>query len=306
ADVAATLFDPQQKVFNLNKMNSRPESVLSHDSGPRLAGIHTSYLFLGMWRSTFSWHVEDMVILSLLSPCLTSPRTCTASATCTAGPRRPGTWCRPARPTCRSVSPAASSPALACHNLLRNKSVILQPELLEANGITVHRLLQEERQAVAVFPSAYHAGFNHGFNIAEAVNFGTARWVEYGKRAHGCQCDDKDNFVTIDMGPLVARFQTERSAEWTAGRDFGLHPEDPAFLHRAYTRAQDRLQAGEITEEQMEAVKESVRTLGCFPSWYEERFGVEPAGKATPGEDRDALEENFPAGSFRTALPRSG
>jgi hypothetical protein len=35
--------------------------------------------------------------------------------------------------------------ALACHNLLRHKSIILQPELLEANGITVHRLMQVER-----------------------------------------------------------------------------------------------------------------------------------------------------------------
>jgi jumonji domain-containing protein 2 len=61
ADVEATLFDPRLKVFNLSKLNSRPESVLAHDSGPRLAGIHTPYLFLGMWRSTFSWHIEDMV-----------------------------------------------------------------------------------------------------------------------------------------------------------------------------------------------------------------------------------------------------
>ena len=30
--------------------------------------------------------------------------------------------------------------ASICHNLLRHKSVIIQPELLEANGITVHRL----------------------------------------------------------------------------------------------------------------------------------------------------------------------
>ena len=38
------------------------------------------------------------------------------------------------------------------------------------------------------FPYGYHAGFNHGFNCAEATNFATERWVEFGKRATQCEC----------------------------------------------------------------------------------------------------------------------
>jgi len=32
------------------------------------------------------------------------------------------------------------------------------------------------------FPYGYHSGYNHGFNCAESTNFGTERWIEYGKR----------------------------------------------------------------------------------------------------------------------------
>ena len=161
-----------------------------------------------------------------------------------------------------------------CHNLLRHKSVIIQPELLEANGIKVTRLVQEEREAVVVFPFAYHQGFNHGFNMAEAVNFGSRRWVEYGKRARGCLCYDSRNAVKIEMTPFVEMYQPELLQSWKQGSDFRLHPEDPDYLHEFWKDAWERTREGKMSEGEWEEVRVTLVNMGSIPDWYEIRYGV--------------------------------
>ena len=51
---------------------------------------------------------------------------------------------------------------------------MLDPLDLIKNDIKVRKINQQERCYVLTFSKAYHAGFSHGFNVGEAVNFVTS------------------------------------------------------------------------------------------------------------------------------------
>merc|ERR1719367_1798675 len=128
---------------------------------------------------------------------------------------------------------------------------------------------------IVVFPHAYHSGFNHGFNIAESVNFATERWVEYGKRFRDCVCRDQDAEVSINMEPFVRKVQPSRVEAWKEGRDFALHPEDPWYVRRCLQDAIARLLREEISMSEFEKVKRELRRKRQIPIWFKERFNLD-------------------------------
>lgn len=60
---------------------------------------------------------------------------------------------------------------------------LISPAILKQYSIPYNKITQEPGEFMITFPFAYHAGYNHGFNMAESTNFAIPRWVEYGKRA---------------------------------------------------------------------------------------------------------------------------
>jgi predicted nuclease with RNAse H fold len=68
-------------------------------------------------------------------------------------------------------------------DILHQIVTMVPPGVLVQHGIKVVRLVQNAGEFVVTLPRAYHAGFSHGFNVAEAVNFGYIGWLDFGQKA---------------------------------------------------------------------------------------------------------------------------
>lgn len=62
-------------------------------------------------------------------------------------------------------------------DLLHHITTNVNPNILQAEGVPIYRTDQHCGEFVVTFPRAYHAGFNQGFNFAEAVNICLPDWV---------------------------------------------------------------------------------------------------------------------------------
>ena len=50
------------------------------------------------------------------------------------------------------------------------------------------KALHQKNEFIISRASGYHAGFNFGFNIAEAVNFALNDWLELSGKVSFCKC----------------------------------------------------------------------------------------------------------------------
>ena len=58
-----SLFTEETTSWNVASLPSALTRLLPEDKG--LPGVNTPYLYFGMWRATFAWHVEDMDLFSI-------------------------------------------------------------------------------------------------------------------------------------------------------------------------------------------------------------------------------------------------
>ena len=259
ADVNESITDPDVDVWNIKKL----DSILTDVLDDQIPGVNTPYLYFGMWKATFSWHVEDMDLYAVNYLHYGAPKTWYGI---------PPSEGHKLEQVARKLFPDM---AKTCFNLMRHKAIMISPELLRAHGIQVNKLVQEERNMIIAFPHAYHSGFNHGFNMAESTNFAIDRWVEYGKRFRDCLCRGSEDEVSIEIGPFVQRYQPELYEAWERKENYNLHPEDPWYIRRCLQDGTKRFERGEITEAEFNNLKKQLKKKRQIPFWFKQKFDVD-------------------------------
>jgi hypothetical protein len=128
-------------------------------------GMKIPWMYVGMCFSTFCWHNEDHWSYSINYLHWGEPKTWYGV---------PGGKADQFEDAMKRAAPELfqSQP-----DLLHQLVTIMNPNILMNSGVPVFRMDQRAGEFIITFPRAYHAGFNQGYNFAEAVNFAPADWV---------------------------------------------------------------------------------------------------------------------------------
>lgn len=154
--------------WNLNILPLHPDSLFNHIKTD-ISGMTVPWLYVGMCFSTFCWHNEDHYGYSANYQHFGATKTWYGI---------PGADAERFEEAMKRAVPELfeSQP-----DLLFQLVTLLPPDQLKKAGVNVYALDQRAGQFVITFPQAYHAGFNHGFNFNEAVNFAPHDWEPFGQ-----------------------------------------------------------------------------------------------------------------------------
>ncbi|CDW52309.1 lysine specific demethylase 5a [Trichuris trichiura] len=154
--------------WNLNNLACSPESALSFID-KEILRIKVPSMHIGSCFSTFCWHIEDHWAYSINYLHWGEPRTWYGVSSMEA--TKFETAMKDLAPKLFKEHP----------NVLHHLITLINPTLLMNRGVNIYTVMQESGQFVLTFPRAYHAGFNHGLNCAEAVNLFPADWISTGR-----------------------------------------------------------------------------------------------------------------------------
>ena len=183
ADMPGSLFDENiTQSWNVAKLPNLLDVL-----GQKVPGVNTAYLYLGMWKATFAWHLEDVDLYSINYIHFGAPKQW-YSISQEDAPRF--------EQAMKSIWP---SDAKNCDQFLRHKTYLVSPSLLKSQyGITVNKMVHYEGEFVITYPYGYHSGYNIGYNCAESVNFATEKWLDYGRVAKKCHCEADSVWIDVD------------------------------------------------------------------------------------------------------------
>ncbi|KAK7995979.1 PHD transcription factor (Rum1) [Apiospora marii] len=215
--------------WNLNALPLHPESLFRHIKTD-ISGMTVPWVYVGMIFSTFCWHNEDHYAYSANYQHFGATKTWYGI---------PGEDAERFENAVREAVPELFETQ---PDLLFQLVTLFTPEQLKKAGVRVYALDQRAGQMVITFPQAYHAGFNHGFNFNEAVNFAPCDWEPFGLagverlqefRKQPCFSHDELLWTAGEGTASVLSIQT---AKWLAPALERIHKRELAqreqFIHR--------------------------------------------------------------------------
>ena len=192
--------------WNLNLLPLHPESLFRFIKSD-ISGMTVPWLYVGMCFSTFCWHNEDHYTYSANYQHFGATKTWYGI---------PGADAERFEKAMKEAVPELFEQQ---PDLLFQLVTLLPPDQLRKAGVSVYALDQRAGQFVVTFPQAYHAGFNHGFNFNEAVNFAPSDWEPFGQagveRLHEFRrqpCFSHDELLMT----AAERDTTIKTAKWLA------------------------------------------------------------------------------------------
>lgn len=196
ADMPGSLFDDRTTSWNVAKLPNLLDVL-----GTKVPGVNTAYLYLGMWKATFAWHLEDVDLYSINYIHFGAPKQ----------------WYSISQEDARKFEAAMKkiwpNDAKNCSQFLRHKTYLISPEKLEKQfNIKVNRLVHYEGEFVITYPYGYHSGYNIGYNCAESVNFANESWLNFGRIAKKCECESDS--VWVDVNEIERKLRGEPTPEY--------------------------------------------------------------------------------------------
>ena len=234
ADTPLSLFD--EKIpwgWNLRKL----DCLFKEYNVPEIAGVTTPMTYFGMWKAFFAWHKEDLDLFSINYLHGGAPKVW---------------YCVPPSESDKFDAMAKQLfPELVsdCPDFIRHKNIMISPSVLRSFNINYVQTLQRPGEFVVLNASAYHAGFNLGFNFAEAVNFALPEWLEIGKTCSQCECGALVDGVSLDMSIFFPGLYDSDSSEISGSDGQSSKMESESGLENVESTSGDSQEKEDESEE---------------------------------------------------------
>lgn len=156
--------------WDLTKLHLSPFSLLK-EIQCEIQGVTKPWMYLGSLFTSFCWHTEDHYLYSINYMHKGHGKTWYGI---------PSTSANKFEAAMKTFMPERfkQNP-----DLMYRLITLLSPSYCLGQGVDVRHTVQREGEFVITFPNAYHGGFSHGLNCAEAVNFALPQWLSFGAQA---------------------------------------------------------------------------------------------------------------------------